>query len=411
MAISTDFAPPFRLIVPYFILGIFALVVSGFLLFGIDVENLHHLDGAVLALAHIFLLGFVMMILFGAMAQLVPVVLEVGHFAVDLYYIIYPFLFLGTLMMGFGFYAHPTLLAFGGVVVLLAFVIFLFETFMTILKVKRYNFTVVSVIVSTIMLLIGIIFGLVMALGYSGIIDIDATRYLHAHLFFVLYGYVGVSVMGMSLVLLPMFWLSHGYSLKHIKRALWLIILACGIVLIELFRASPFLLTLAYGLLLLALESYLVQVYLLYKTRARLEKDIYLYSMLMAYGSLALSLLFGASGMIVANEQLILGGMWIWLFGYITFVITGHLYKIVPFLVWYQKFSPFIGKKKVPMLADMVPKRAAFMQFIFMACGVLLGFIALLLQHNLLFDAAVSFFVFGALFMLKNLLYMIRFEG
>jgi hypothetical protein len=131
----------------------------------------------------------------------------------------------------------------------------------------------------------------------------------------------------------------------------------------------------------------------------------------MAYGSLALSLLFGASGMIVANEQLILGGMWIWLFGYITFVINGHLYKIVPFLVWYQKFSPFIGKKKVPMLADMVPKRAAFMQFIFMACGVLLGFIALLLQHNLLFDAAVSFFVFGALFMLKNLLYMIRFEG
>jgi hypothetical protein len=411
MAVSTDFAPPFKLIAPYFILGVLALVVSSFLLYGVDVANLHHLESSLLALAHIFLLGFVMMIIFGAMAQLVPVVLEVGHFAVDLYYVIYPLLALGTLMMGAGFYAYPTLLGFGGVVVLIAFSIFLFETFATILKVKRYSFTIVLVIVATVMLLIGILFGLTMALGYSGAIDIEVTRYLQAHIFFVLFGYVGVSVMGMSLVLLPMFWLSHGYQLTHIKRSLWLTLLACGVILLELFVTSALLVQVAYALFMVALASYLMQVYTLYKTRARIEKDIYLLSMLMAYGSLALSLLLGFLTLFLPQESLILCGMWIWLFGYITFVITGHLYKIVPFLVWYQRFSPHIGKKKVPMLADMVPKRAAMLQFVFMACGVLIGGVAILLEHNLLFDAAISFFAFGALFMLKNLLYMIQFEG
>ncbi|MGD9654167.1 MAG: hypothetical protein AB7U44_03120 [Sulfuricurvum sp.] len=411
MAVATDFAPPFKLIAPYFLFGVVALVMSAFLLFGVDVTNLHHLDPFILALAHLFLLGFVMMVIFGAMAQLVPVVLEVGHFAVDLYYVVFLLLGIGTLMMGIGFYLYPTLLAFGGVVVLIAFSIFLFETFATILKVKRYNFTILSVIVAACMLLIGIVLGLVMALGYSGIVEVDANRYLQAHIFFVLFGYVGMSVMGMSLVLLPMFWLSHGYTLKHVKRAAALLVLACGIVVAELFFPSHTLLLAAYGVFLLSLFSYLMQFYVLYKTRARLERDIYYYSIVVAYVSLFSSIVFGIASMVAPHESLLIGTLWIWLFGYITFIITGHLYKIVPFLVWYQKFSPLIGKQKVPMLADMVPKRGAFMQFLFMACGVFLGFLGITLQNSHLFDAAVNFFVFGALFMFKNLLYMIRFKG
>ena len=69
-----------------------------------------------------------MMIIFGAMAQLVPVVLEVGHFAVDLYYIIYPLLFIGTIFMAYGFLYSPTLLPYGGVIVLISLSIFIFET-------------------------------------------------------------------------------------------------------------------------------------------------------------------------------------------------------------------------------------------------------------------------------------------
>src|SRR5262249_9036877 len=43
--------------------------------------------------------------------------------------------------------------------------------------------------------------------------------------------------------------------------------------------------------------------------------------------------------------------------GAISFAIIGMLYKIVPFLVWFDRYSNQIGKQKVPALADMYSPR------------------------------------------------------
>ena len=167
MAVSQDFAPPFKLIVPYFIIGISFFVVSVILLFGFDISQLGSTDASTLSWVHIFLLGFVMMVIFGAMAQLVPVVLEVGHFAVDLYYIIYPLLFIGTLLMGYGFIDNPALLPYGGIVVLISLLILVLETFLTIKKVKKLNLVMTTVVLANSFLFIGLIFGILMALAYA----------------------------------------------------------------------------------------------------------------------------------------------------------------------------------------------------------------------------------------------------
>ncbi len=102
--ITREFAPPFKLIAPYFIIGTLFYLISNFLLFIIDVEQITtSQDLYIISWTHLFLLGFVMMIIFGAMAQLIPVVLEKGHFSIDFYYIIYPLLSFGILMMAYGF--------------------------------------------------------------------------------------------------------------------------------------------------------------------------------------------------------------------------------------------------------------------------------------------------------------------
>ena len=101
--ITKDFAPPFKLIVPYFIVGTLIYFLCAVLTLGFDVSTMNNLDASVLSWVHLFLLGFVMMIIFGAMAQLVPVVLEAGHWAVELFYIIWPLLLIGTLLMVLGF--------------------------------------------------------------------------------------------------------------------------------------------------------------------------------------------------------------------------------------------------------------------------------------------------------------------
>lgn len=410
MAVSQDFAPPFKLIAPYFIIGAIFFVISVALLFGFDVSTLNSLDSMTLSWVHIFLLGFVMMVIFGAMAQLVPVVLEVGHFAVDLYYVIYPLLLIGTILMGYGFILSPALLPYGGIVVLVSLLIFVLETFLTINKVKKLNLVMTSVLLANTFLFLGLIFGILMALGYAGTIQVDIVSLLKAHIYLVLGGYVGITIMGMSLILLPMFWLSHSFSWKPVTYALWSMSIGVTLVMFSSITDIFLLEYSGYLLSIVALVLYFYQIYVIYKTRVRLDNDIYLHSLLFSYSSLALSIFLGVVYLFFPSPNLLLTIGWVVFLGYITFIITGHLYKIVPFLVWYQRFSPLIGKQKVPMLADMVPEFSAKFQFGFTSLGVVIGAFGIFFGSNDIFKVAISFLFVGSIFTIKDLMYMINFK-
>jgi len=410
MAVSHDFAPPFKLIAPYFIIGVSLFTLSIALLFGFDVTQISNLDNTTLSWVHLFLLGFVMMVIFGAMAQLVPVVLEVGHSAVDLYYVIYPLLLVGTFLMAYGFLSSPALLPYGGVVVLISLLIFVAETFATISKVKKLNLVMTSVLLANSFLFLGLVFGILMALGYAGVISIDVTLFLKAHIYLVLGGYVGVTIMGMSLILLPMFWLSHSFSWRWVTYALWIVSIGVIMVMFSSILNNTILEVCGYVLNIIALVLYFYQIYIIYKTRVRMDNDIYLYSLLFSYGSLVVALMMGVVYLIYPNSRLLLGIGWILFTGYITFIILGHLYKIVPFLVWYERFSPLIGKQKVPMLADMIPVKSAKFQFGFSSSGVIICAIGIILANNEIFKVGVSFLFVGSIFMIKDLLYMINFK-
>ncbi|MCB4773779.1 MAG: hypothetical protein LGB71_00535, partial [Sulfurovum sp.] len=86
-----------------------------------------------------------------------------------------------------------------------------------------------------------------------------------------------------------------------------------------------------------------------------------------------------------------------------------HLYKIVPFLVWFERFAPFVGKKKVPMLHEMYSKEGASVFFWFTASGVILSGIGLLLESNLFFKAGGSFLFIGALFLTLTIYKMLAY--
>lgn len=409
-SVSQDFAPPFKLISPFFILGSLFYLLSVLYLFFFSTENISILDTKVLSLVHLFLLGFIMMTIFGAMAQLVPVVLEVGHFGVELFYAIWPLLSIGTLLMTIGFFAYPMLLPFGGVVVLIAIMIFIMEIFLTIKKVEKFNLVMSSVFISNTFLLFGIIFGLVMALGYAGIINVDINSLLKSHVFLVIVGYIVITIMGLSVVLLPMFGLSHGFSMKPLKTAITIVTLAVLSIMLSSFIDSLLLTYIGYTATALGLFIYFYFINTIYKTRARKEIDIYAKSLIFSYFSLIASLILGLSYLVVEYEPLLLSSGWLMFFGFFAFVITGHVYKIIPFLVWFERFSPLVGKQKVPMLADMLPKKGSSAQFVFSAIGIVIITAALLFQENTLLKAGASFLLIGALVFVRNVFYMINYK-
>lgn len=410
MNISTDFAPPFKLILPYFLIGIFAYLASIVLLFFFHLESLNPFEPLLLSWIHLYLLGFVMMVIFGAMAQLIPVVLEIGHFAIALYYVIYPLLTIGVLMMVAGFYWFPMLLSFGGTVSFVAFAIFLLETFMTILKIKKINFVMFSVIMANIFLLLGLIFGIILALNYGGFISINLLSFLKAHVFLVLIGYVGVTIMGMSLVLLPMFWLSHNFSWIYVKIALALLTISIASMTYNGFFPNETIEDLSYIVSIFALGFYFFQIFIIYKKRVRLEKDIYFKSIVYSYFSLLLSLIFYLIYHIENLPKMLLLCWWFGLFGFIGFIIMGHLYKIVPFLVWYERFSIHVGTKKVPMLADLVPTKSANIQFLLQVLGTIFVAISIYTNSDTLLFIGALFLLIGATIFIKDILFMINFK-
>jgi hypothetical protein len=409
-SISQDFAPPFKLIAPFFILGSLFYLFSSFYLFSFSADNLFLLDSKVISFAHLFLLGFVMMTIFGAMAQLVPVVLEVGHFGVELFYAIWPLLLIGTILMVFGFLLSPALLPFGGLIVLISMMIFVMEIFLTMFKVKKLNIVMSSVLISNTFLFFGIIVGLIMALGYAGTIDVDINSLLRAHVYLVIGGYVSITIMGLSVVLIPMFGLSHGFSMKPLKISIGMMSFAVLLVVLSLFVKFDSLSYIGYLLAIVSLFVYFYLVFTIYKTRARKENDIYARSLIFSYFSLVVSLVLGMGYLISSYEPLLLATGWLIFFGYFGFIITGHIYKIIPFLVWFERFSPLVGKQKVPMLVDMVPKKSSSAQFLFSAVGVVIITMAIIFKSDVMINAGASFLIVGAFAFVRSVFFMINYK-
>lgn len=408
--ISQDFAPPFKLIAPFFILGGLFYLISSFSVFFFSSDDLFYTNPEVISFVHLFLLGFIMMTIFGAMAQLVPVVLEVGHFGVELFYAIWPLLLIGTILMVLGFLSYPALLPYGGMVVLISMMIFVGEIFLTIFKVKKLTLIMSSVLISNTFLFFGIIFGLLMALSFAGSINLDISSLLHAHIYLVIGGYIAITIMGLSIVLVPMFTLSHDFSMKPL--AISISMMSVGVVLVVL--ASLFHLEIleytGYILSFISMLFYFYLIYNIYKTRPRKENDVYAISLMFSYISMIVALILGSVYFIVQKEEFLMASGWLLFFGFFGFLITGHIYKIIPFLVWFERFSPLVGKQKVPMLADMVPQRSSHAQFVFSAVGVVLVTIAILLKSNIFISAGASFLLIGALAFVRSMLYMINYK-
>ena len=409
-SISQDFAPPFKLIAPFFILGSFFYLISTFFIFSFSLDDLSFVNPKILAFVHLFLLGFIMMTIFGAMAQLVPVVLEVGHFGVELFYAIWPLLLIGTVLMVLGFLYSPALLPYGGVIVLISMMIFVMEIFLTIFKVEKLNLVMSSVLISNTFLFFGIIFGLLMSLSYAGTIVLDITTLLHAHVYAVIGGYITITAMGLSIVLVPMFTLSHGFSLRPLEISVAMMSIGVVLVILGSLFQTHSLEYLGYAFSIISLGFYFYIIYIIYKTRPRKENDVYAISMMFSYISMLVAIVIGVVYFLTNKEEFLLASTWLLFFGFFGFLITGHIYKIIPFLVWFERFSPLVGKQKVPMLADMVPYKSSQAQFIFSAIGVVLVTIAIATKTEILINAGASFLVVGGFAFMRTVFYMISFK-
>lgn len=391
-SIASAYSPPFRIVAKYFIAAIVSFVLMNFMLMiNYNDVNGHHFQPKILSITHIATLGFITMIIFGAMFQLVPVVLEVKLFSTilaEIQFWIYTFGVIG-LVYKFWYFGSGLSFTLPAIFLNIAMFIFAFNIIASMIKVKNWNMTGTFLAAAIFWLIVTAIAGILLAVNLDHpYIKINHLQYLKLHANVAFIGWVTMVIMGVSFKLIPMFTLSHGYELTLAKWAFALINFGLlGINWIMHYADtgtynSIFGIAITVGLIL-----YLIQIYIIFKKRVRRKLDIGLKFSAVSFSMSGLSTLLGFSFLFIeyeniANLTLVYGFMII--VAYISTLIVGQMYKIVPFLVWYHKYSSKVGMEKVPMLKDMFNENLAELNLYLMLVGIIISILCFLSQINIL---------------------------
>lgn len=310
----------------------------------------------VAAVVHLFVLGWIVLSIFGALCQFLPV--AVGR----------PIRWRGAADVALG--AHVSgviafvaalvtpsrhLLHVGACLIAVALVVFavnLGGTLATAAK-NELPLTWWALAGATVFLVATPIYGVLLALNLHGDVVL-AERFtivaVHAHVAIV--GFVMPVIVGVAHRLLPMFLLSHGAS----ERPAW-------VSLISLFGAATVLAVplggaarLVVGGVLAAggLVAFLVQAALFVRRRKRRAIDPGMRLAMAGLAGLAAATVIAPFALTRGLTDLrLLVTYFVVLLGAISLFVAGHHYKIVPFIVWYHRFGPLVGKRKVPNVADL----------------------------------------------------------
>ncbi|MGB9664383.1 MAG: hypothetical protein ACPL25_05625 [Ignavibacteria bacterium] len=416
ISIAGIYSPPFKTVVKYFIAAIVSFIIFNTMLV-IDYKSLngHHFQPKILSINHILTLGFITMIIFGAMFQLVPVVFEVKLFSTLLAEIQFWVYTVGVILLTYKFYNFTSNLsfAFPAIFLGLAMTIFVINIVISLTKVRKWNITGSYIAAALFWLLITALAGYLLSKNLDKpFIKINHLQYLKLHAITAFVGWVSMVVMGVTFKLIPMFTLSHGYRLTLAK---WSFILVnFGLLGVNWIMHYPDtgIYNFIFGtMIFIGIVLYLIQIFIIFKKRIRKKLDIGLKFSAVAFFIMTLSALLNFSFLFfdyerITNLTLVYG--FIVLFGYISFLIVGQMYKIVPFLVWYHKYSSKVGLEKVPMLKDMFNEKLAEIQFYLMNIGLAILIPSLLFQFQVLVFVAFLIFLFSSFLFGYNMITIFR---
>jgi hypothetical protein len=361
--LTSQMAPPFLLPGEHF------AAAMGFLLcgvIGVIVVAPQLAAGAfpaprVIAVTHLFTLGWITTSIMGALYQFLPVALQqpvrsirAGHIAFALY-VPGVLAFVTGMMLGLDEVMLAGAATFGAGVL-----VFAVNLGATLRRAPRRDVTWWALAAADLFLCVTLLLGLALAgnlrWGYLGAARFTA---LGTHLHVALAGWVLLVIVGVAQRLLPMFLLSHGVG-QHLAKAA-VALLASGAAVLTVGHHGPPLVSRWLPALLLGsgLGAFLLQTLQFYRHRHRPALDPGMRLAAMSLGILALGLVLAAGslafpavprGSILYVLVLVLG---------ISLFVVAQYYKIVPFLVWYHRYGPVAGRQPVPRVSELYSAPAA----------------------------------------------------
>ena len=410
--LSLDQAPaediPLRFVISAPIFGILAglmVLLKGNLLFS------NTWMPETVALTHLLTLGWMGSVMFGALYQMIPVlvggVVPFPRLSRRLHTILIPAILL--MVSGF-FWNHSWMLKTSLALLFPTILLFLLQLVQPLVQADGSRPVVLAMRFAGICLALTLLLGSLNLLQYSGwwsgFLDRNLLKTLHLQM--GLLGWIGFLIFGVGFHVIPMFYLSKPFSDKQAR-----------VILVTAFGSLCALSTgsiLGMGkdwLLLFSLPGLASVFYFSYTLLRMLhqrKRKVHDSTLRLWQGgilALCLSLPLGLLHLVSPGQQ------WLFLFGiffiggFAISVSIGMLYKIVPFLIWFHRFSSLVGQVRVPLLKDLLPKRGPSIQATLHGVSLLLICSGIFVHEDLSIRIGAGLWMISSLMLLIHLIFVV----
>ncbi len=427
--IATRHSPSFTLVQAHFGVGLVgmacfavALVWHGARLAGPQAGQVgaHYFQPTLLGLVHLGVLGWFLPIALGAMHQLLPVVFEVPVRSERLAWtglaLYLPgaaglVIHLWGFRVGVGLVASATLL-------FAAVLVYVTNLVATLRAAKSVPLLGWFVLAALAWLVFAAGLGLALAWNlHAPFVTGDHLEGLRAHAHAAALGFFGLLIMGVGLRLMEMFLVAYVADVRAARIALVavngaLLALVAQRLLVSSSTLGAMLEAVSVLAAMVGIAAFLTQVGRLWVARLKKRVEMPWWHALASFGYLGLAGVIGAVVALVPTSaleslakglpaRLELAYGFVALAGFIGSIIVSQLYKIWPFLVWFHRFSPLVGLKKLPTAGELLPVLPQRVQWAAHHVGVVLFAVGVVLPPGgpLPLAGAASFALAAGLFL------------
>lgn len=362
-----------------------------------------------LIVVHIVAIGWLSLLMCGALFQFVPVLVAqpLHSNSLPLPALVALVAGLAALILGFLQLAGqvdpaPPCFALAGALLGLGFALVLWNLARTLAAARTRpvpaRFVIVGLVALATTAALGIVFALVLggSTDYEPLVALTGAG-LPLHVIAGLGGWLTFTAMGVSYRLLAMFMLAPELERRGTRGALWLgaAALTCavvgGAVVVLLGGALDVALTAAGVLGLAALALYGRDIVHLYRARKRPRIELNSRMAVLALASLAASAVLIVALLALGRLEAHAGAVaFLVAFGWLSGLGLAKLYKIVAFLTWLECYGPVLGKMQTPRVQDLVDEPRAMKWFWLYFAAAWAGALALLAGGALAFQASAA---------------------
>jgi len=392
--LSIDQAPPISAPLRFFVTApIFGILAGVLALFSDWSSLLNRYSIESIVVTHLITVGFFGFVMLGALTQMLPVIAGANisnakRFAGFSHFL----LIVGLFSMVIGLEINsPTLLWMALLLLGIGFFVIMIRMLYAIYGVKHFTASIKAMAVSLLFALSIVGMGVYLLYGYSSnSITLLHTTMVNVHSVWAIFGFAGILIIGVSFQVLPMFYVAPPFH--NFYKSSFVLLIAVGLLLWMLLNIfSPEYALYAKIWIALLFMSFSATIWIKFNKRKRTISDITVWYWRSASFFLMLGSLLWVGDEFFNHQYIVIVAIFVGL-GFILSVMSGMLYKIVPFLVWFHLNTQ--GYMTIPTMNEMIKKRYARLQFVLFIVSIIGFFISyysefLLIPSSLVFVASM----------------------